>query len=175
MKSIYIIPSLLLFMLFSACKKMDSTYKQYVVVGGIPYTGKAKSPKAYAGHNRVKITWLRGADPNVTKARIFWNNYTDSVEVLIKDDADTISVIIDNLPEKDYSFEIKTYDNKGVPSIPVELLSGAFGDRYQSQLLTRPVNSVLLDKNDKLTIKWGNAGISNGAIFTELTYTDLTG
>jgi hypothetical protein len=175
MKSIYIVPTLLLLMLFSACKKMDSTYKQYIVVGGNPYTGKAKSPKAYAGHNRVKITWLRGSDPNVTKARIFWNNYTDSVEVNIKDDADTISVIIDNLPERDYSFEIETYDKNGVPSIPVELLSGAFGDRYQSQLLTRPVNSVLLDKKDKITIKWGNADISNGAISTELQYTDLSG
>jgi hypothetical protein len=162
-------------MLFSACKKMDSTYKQYIVVGGITYTGKAKSPRAYAGHNRVKITWLRGADPNVTKARIFWDNYTDSVEVNIKDDMDTISVIIDNLPEKDYSFAIRTYDKNGVSSIPVELLSGAFGDKYQSQLLTRPVNSILLDKNDQVTIKWGNADISNGAIFTELEYTDLSG
>lgn len=175
MKSTYIVPILLLLMFFSACKKMDSTYKQYIVTGGITYTGKAKSPKAYAGHNRVKITWLRGSDPNVTKARIFWDNYTDSVEVNIKDDADTISVIIDNLPEKDYSFEIKTYDINGVPSIPVELLSGAYGDRYQSQLLTRPVNSVLLDKNAKITIKWGNADISNGAIFTELEYMDLSG
>jgi len=154
---------------------MDSTYRQYVVVGGIPYTGKATSPKAYAGHNRVRITWLRGADPNVTKAKIFWDNYADSLEVSIPEDADTISVMIDQLPEKAYTFEIKTYDKNGIPSIPVEVLSGAFGDKYQSELINRPVNSVLLDANDKITIKWGNADISDGAIFTELEYTDLSG
>ena len=55
---------------FTACKKMDSTYKEFIVPGRLSYIGKATSPKAYAGHNRVEITWLRGADPNVTKAMI---------------------------------------------------------------------------------------------------------
>ena len=177
MKSIYWY-SMALFitaMAFTACKKMDSTYKQFIVPGGITYTGKATKPMAYSGRNRIKISWLRGADPNVTKAKIFWDNYTDSVEINIPATGDTISIVIDNLTEKAYSFMIKTYDEKGIPSIPVELLSGSYGEKYQSQLLNRPVNSLVIDVEGKITIQWGSADISNGAVQSELQYTDILG
>jgi hypothetical protein len=61
---------------------MDSTYKQYVVPGGLTYAGKPTSPKAYSGLNRIKIAWLRGADPSVVKAKIFWNNFADSLALI---------------------------------------------------------------------------------------------
>lgn len=160
---------------FSACKKMDSTYKQFIVPGGLTYTGKVNSPVAYAGHNRVKISWLRGADPNITKARIFWNNYSDSVEISIPPTDDTISVVIENLPEQFYSFMIRTYNAKGISSIPVEVLIGSYGEKYQSQLLNRPVNSTVIDIKGKITIQWGNADISNGAVASEIKYTDTLG
>lgn len=167
--------SLILVLSFTACKKMDSTYSQYVVKGGITYTGKAKSPMAYSGRNRIKISWLRGADPNVSTAKIFWNNFTDSVTVPIPASGDTISVVINDLPEKAYSFIIKTYNNKGDSSIPVELISGSYGERYQSQLLSRPINQLALNKDDKIVIDWGNADITNGAVYTEIKYTDNLG
>ena len=130
---------------FNGCKKMDSTYKQFIVPGGITYAGKANSALAYAGRHRVKISWLRGADPNIAKARIFWNNYKDSIEVNITPTKDTNSVIIANLPEKTYSFVIKTYDAKENSSIPVEIIGGSYGDRYQAQLLNRFVISSVID------------------------------
>jgi len=160
---------------FTACKKMDSTYGKFIVPGGITYVGKATSPIAYDGKNRVKIIWLRGSDPNATKARIFWNNYADSVEINIPPVGDTISYIFDNLAEKSYSFVIKTYDAKGHSSIPVELSSTAYGNQYQSSLLSRPVNSSVLDAKGKITINWGGADISNGAFETEVKYTDTLG
>jgi hypothetical protein len=40
--------------MLTACKKMDSTYKQFVVTDGIVYPGKANKPVANAGRNRVK-------------------------------------------------------------------------------------------------------------------------
>ncbi|MGV8879168.1 MAG: DUF4998 domain-containing protein [Sphingobacteriaceae bacterium] len=166
---------LLVALAFTGCKKMDSTYKEFIVPGGITYTGKASKPMAFAGKNRIKIAWLRGADPNIVKAKIFWDNYTDSLDVNIPATGDTISVVINDLPEKSYSFMIKTYDDKGIASIPVELLSGSYGDRYQSQLLNRPVNALNIDVEGKITIKWGSADISNGAVQSELKYTDRSG
>lgn len=160
---------------FSGCKKMDSTYKQFIVPGGLTYTGKITSPMAYAGHNRIKISWLKGSDPNVTMAKILWNNYTDSIEVNITPAADTISVIIDNLPENTYSFIIRTYDAKGTSSIPVEIMSGSYGEKYQAQLLNRPVNMTEIDATGTISIQWGNADISNGAVATEVKYTDNLG
>lgn len=159
---------------FTACKEMDSTYKEFIVPGGLSYLGKATSPIVYGGHNRVKISWLRGADPNVIKARVFWNNYTDSVEINIPLTKDTISVIIDNLPEKPYTFEIRTYDEKGNFSIPVEVLGESFGEKYQAQLLNRPVNSTS-EIGKSIRIAWGSADISNGAVASEIKYTDTTG
>lgn len=160
---------------FTSCKKMDSTYKQFIVPGGKTYAGKATSAVAYSGHNRIKISWLRGTDPNVSKARIFWNNFADSVEIVIPPTGDTINYIIDNLPEKSYSFIIRTYDGKGHSSVPVELLSGSYGENYQASLLNRSVNLNTIDINGKVTIVWGGADISNGAFETEVKYTDVLG
>jgi len=160
---------------FAACTKMDATYKQFVVPGGLTYTGKATAPKAYSGLNRIKIAWLRGSDPSVIKAKIFWNNFKDSLSVDIPPAGDTVSAMITNLDEKSYTFVIRTYDGKGNSSIPVEVVGGSYGVKYQAQLLTRPVNSTVLSAKGKLTINWGGADVSNGAFASEVKYTDVAG
>ncbi|MEI3800638.1 MULTISPECIES: DUF4998 domain-containing protein [unclassified Chitinophaga] len=176
MKNIFHYISILFSMLviLTACKKMDSTYKQFVVPDGIVYPGKANSPVANAGRNRVKISWLRGADPTLTAAKIFWNNFADSVEISIPPTGDTISYTINNLPEKSYLFVIKTYDAKGGVSVPVELFGASYGDVYQSSLLGRPVDAGILYP-DSIVVKWGGADISNGAYATEVKYTNVSG
>lgn len=166
---------LFLFIALAACKKMDSTFKEFIVPGGLTYTGKATSPVVFAGRNRVRIAWLRGADPSVTRAKVFWNNYADSVNVTIPATGDTISVIIDNLMEKSYSFIVKTYDNKGNSSVPLELLGKSYGSRYQEQILTRPVTRSLIDGDGAVIIEWGAANRAGGAVATEVSYTDNSG
>lgn len=159
---------------FTACKKMDDTYRKFAVPDGIFYSGKANQPQVHAGHNRAKITWLKNADPNVATAKVFWNNYTDSISVTIPPTGDTISCIISNLPEKIYSFIIKTYDAKGHSSVPVEVFGASYGDTYQSSLLSRIVlNTVLYP--DSAVATWSSADISNGAYATQIKYTDTLG
>lgn len=160
---------------FNGCRKMDSKYKQYIVPGGETYTGKPNIPLAYAGRNRVQITWQRGADPHITKAKIFWNNYKDSVEVNIPLKADSIVVVIDKLQEKNYSFFIRNYDANGIPSVPVEVIAGSYGDRYQAQVLNRVVKTSMIDAPGQFSIQWGSADIANGAVATEVKYTNTAG
>lgn len=155
----------------TACKKMDSIYKDFIVPGGLPYAGRVTKPVVQSGRERIKISWLRGADPNVNLARIYWNNYTDSVNVPIPATGDTISVIIANLEEKPYTFVARTYDDKGNKSVDVELLGESFGDKYQSLLVTRPVMQSEILGSD-LTITWSNANKSGGAYVTEVEYTN---
>lgn len=176
MKNIFYYTSIISMMLVMlvACKKMDSTYKGFVVPDGIVYPGKANSPVANAGRNRVKISWLRGADPTLTSAKIFWNNYGDSAVVNIPPTGDTISYTINNLPEKSYSFVIKTYDTKGRVSVPVELFGASYGEVYQSSLLSRPVDAGILYA-DSIVVKWGGADISNGAYATDVKYINVAG
>ncbi|WP_257669722.1 DUF4998 domain-containing protein [Parapedobacter tibetensis] len=161
-------------MLISAfsCKEMDDSYKAYVVPNGTTYPAKASSPQVYAGKDRLQISWLRGNDPNVTWAVIYWNNFIDSVVVPIPEQGDTISQIIQPLTEGiTYSFVIKTFDDDGHVSVPVEISGKAYGIRYQESLLARPLSTALLDANGNLTLQWADADIANGAIRTEIKYT----
>ncbi|RYD91799.1 MAG: hypothetical protein EOP54_21840 [Sphingobacteriales bacterium] len=174
MKKIYF-NTLLLFsfvLLLAACKKMDSTFKQFIAPGGITYAGKPTSPLVYPGRNRIKLAWLRGADASVSKAKIFWNNKQDSLSLTIPATGDTISVIIGNLEEKRYNFVVFTFDEQGNSSVPVELLGESFGNRYESLLLARPVLSSEVDATGNLNIKWSAANISGGAYATDVQYTN---
>ncbi|MGV3639072.1 MAG: DUF4998 domain-containing protein [Adhaeribacter sp.] len=165
---------ILLLGLVSACHQADPL-EAFVVPGGITYTGKATSPLVHVGRNRVQISWLRGTDPTVTKARIFWNNFADSVQVAIPPSGQTISTIIENLPERTYNFTIITYDEKGNFSVPVEVIAATYGEKFQNRLLSRPLNQAVLDDLGLLSLKWGAADISGGAYATEVEYTNQTG
>ncbi|MGY3052056.1 hypothetical protein ACVWYG_000243 [Pedobacter sp. UYEF25] len=177
MKKIFHISLMLLstLLLFSACRKMDATYKDFVVSGGLVYPGKAIAI-AHSGQSRIEIVWPKGVDRSVIKAKIYWNSFTDSIVVDIASiTGDSIKVMINNLEEKNYTFVIKTYDTQGNVSVPVEVVGGSYGERYQSQLLTRPVNSTLINAAGKLTINWGGADVANGAYASEVKYTDVLG
>lgn len=158
---------------FSSCKDMDSIYQEYIVPNGLTYPGKALNPVVYAGNNRVKISWLRGSDPNVVKARIYWNNYTDSVDVDVPAGEDTISCIIGNLPENTYSFFIRTYDVKGNISIPAEARGTSYGEKYQAGILNRAINNAIIT-GTTVKIEWGTIDTLS-AYITEVRYTNAAG
>lgn len=154
---------------------MDEMYKQYVVPNGIKYPGKATSPIVYAGNERAQISWLRGTDPKVTKSKIYWNNFTDSVELSITEDTDTIRYVIDNLEENDYTFVIKTYDALGNVSIPVEVSGRTYGHLFQSSIFNRIISKVNLSSDNELVIEWEKGSTSKGAIFVEIIYMNVKG
>lgn len=157
---------------FTGCKEIDSTYKDLVVPGGIIYPEKAVSPIVYSGRNRVKISWLRGSDPSVIKARIFWNNYTDSVEVDIPADEDTISCLLEDFPENTYSFYIRTYDSNGNVSIPVEVIGTSYGEQYENSLLNRVVDECI-NTGTVITVNWGFVDTTS-VYATEVRYTNTS-
>lgn len=151
---------------------MDSSFKQYVVPGGIVYPAKATAALVSSGRNRIKIAWLRGADASVKRAKIYWNNKQDSLSLNIPSAVDTVSAIITNLQEKQYNFVVYTYDDKGNSSVPVELLGESFSTRYEASLLGRPLVSSETDANGVLVINWAAANISGGAYATDVKYTN---
>lgn len=160
---------------WGACRKMDENYKKYLVPGGLTYPQKALLPVAYAGRNRVELRWLRGSDQSVTRAEVFWNNYADSMAVDIPQGQDTISVVIDPLEEKTYTFDIRTYDAAGHASVPVEVLCASYGDNFQASLLPRLIRSATVSSDGATTVTWEAANLSGGALRTELAYTDASG
>lgn len=162
-------------LVLNSCKKMDSTYKDFIVNGGKYYPGKANNPKFQSGNLRGRMVWPNAADPKAIIARIFWNNYKDSVELQMPKDKDSISYLFTSLPESFYSFVVKTYDGKGNVSVPVEVPGAVYGEVYQSRLLDRPLKESLLTVANKLSITWEAADISGGAKAVDVEYTNLQG
>lgn len=157
------------------CQDMDSTYKEFIVPGGLTYVGKPSGVKAYTGKYRVLLKWARNPDPKVTKTRVYWNNYRDSVEVESKVGEDSLSVLLEGLNEQNYSFFLRSFDESGNMSVPVEVITRVFGTQYEQSLLNRGLNRSTLDADGNVTLNWGLANISAGTLRTEVFYTSLDG
>jgi len=154
---------------------MDDSYIDYVEPGGITYVERAKMVKTYSGFNRVKFVWPAPVDPNVTKANIYWNNFLDSATVDIPQGLDSIRYFLD-IPEGTYSFIIRTYDDAGNRSVPVEVQGRSIGESFVSNMFNRPLIRLFVDNVDGvLQLNWGGADIHNGSIGHQLRYTDELG
>ncbi|KAA6320655.1 hypothetical protein EZS27_029599 [termite gut metagenome] len=156
---------------FFSCKEMDSTYEQFVVPNGIIYPQKADSLKVYPGLNKVRITWQKGKDPKVVKAKVYWNNYTDSLAFSVPEN-DIVSVDIGDLDESEYTFYVRTFDAEGNASVITEVSGKVYGETYLDAISNRSINSLSTSGNGLITIGWGPADIANGAAYMEVVYTD---
>jgi hypothetical protein len=148
---------------------MDDVYKELIVPNGLVYPQCPDSLKAYSGLNKIRITWFAAKDPNVVKARVYWNNYTDSVDVIPTPGAEIISVDVDNLEENTYTFYVVTFDDEGNKSVPGEIMGEVLGDSYVMTLAARPVLSEVVAEN-YWKINWGTPALNEGAIGVEIEY-----
>ncbi|MGN7786400.1 DUF4998 domain-containing protein [Niabella sp. 22666] len=164
-----------LFFFLTGCTKMDSTYEQYLEKGGIIYPGRPAKVILNGGDNRIRISWPKGPDPSIVKAKISWNVGADSIEVPVSAGTDTISCMINNLPENSYSFTIVTYDKDGHNSVPLEVFGTTYGTRYRSRLLDRPVLAAQQKSSGEVFLAWGIADDNLGALGTEIKYVNLKG
>lgn len=157
-----------------ACSKQDDTYKQFLEGGEHVYVERPDSLKAYPGKNRIKLSWTIFSDPDVTGARIFWNNGADSIEVPIArtTGTDTVEVVLDNLPEGSYTFDVYTYDKDGNSSVKADIFAEVYGDTYVASLLNRAIEQIGYN-NGKLELYWYGADAND--IGTELIYTIASG
>ena len=115
----------------ASCDGMDATYKEFIEEGPIVYIGKVDSLKAYAGRNRAMLEWQKLLDPRAKTAKIFWENRTRSTELQLTDKAGLTQVIVKDLAEGSYVFEVCTYDTHGNSSIMSEVPCTVYGDVYE--------------------------------------------
>ena len=159
---------------FFSCTSQDGIYEEYLVPNGRSYPVPAKDVVAKPGNERIEIAWQNSADPKVVKARIFWNNYTDSVEIAVDASMNTVSRIIGPIEENSYSFMVRTYDAKGNVSIPVEVIGTVYGETYRGSLSNRILVSTDYDDYDlTLKLNWHNA--FEGEEGVSVNYTDTHG
>lgn len=170
----YMIWLLLLCATMAACSKMDDYREKFTDGREKIYTGKADSVKVYPGKNRLLLKWLYIADPKVKRAVVYWNNRHDSTLINVTRTAgvDTVKLIINNLAEGNYNFEIISYDADNNPSVTVTAAGAVFGDSYKAGLLNRLIRSAEA-KTGYAEVLWYNA--DQQALYTEVKYQATSG
>lgn len=167
---------------FTSCDKMDDIQKQYADEEEIIYLGKIDSVKVIPGFGRVKLTWEVSADPRIQRVRVYWNNnaesivkeFNRSVSGPVKD-----SIFIENLPEGNYTFELRSESDEYNPSLPTIASGTVWGPNRGDDLGTRTVNSFDLDVSEA-TFTLGLSPVQqisaeDSMVFSEINYTTTTG
>lgn len=128
----------------AGCKKMDSSYDQFLKGGEKRFSKMPDSITILPGNERIGFQ-LMLSDVNIEACRIYWNFKSDSVDVQLGSSQrtkDTVTVIIDGLTEGRYAFSIFTIDRAGNFSIGSDTTAMVYGSKYQSGLANRGIISA---------------------------------
>jgi hypothetical protein len=154
-----------------SCDSFMDVHKEFVEGGEIIYSPKVDSIEFRGGRESVLVrAWLLNS-PNVRSIDVFWNIGQDSVIIPVSASAglDSVERLLPSMPEKAYTFDIRTTDNFGHKSLLVTGFGSSYGDVFQSSLANRRVKSVTI--TDKAgVIEWFPAG--DNLVTTEIRYTD---
>lgn len=163
-----------------SCSKMDATYKDFVKDGLIMYSPRMDSLMAFGGRDRVMLSGL--VPSRAVAYTVYWNNGKDSLVRNVHHtgtESDFVNVIIVNLTEGTYFFEIVTVDKDGHLSVPASVRGMVYGDRYVQSLRNRRVDAAKPGAYDNssftaITLNF-EAPPDTVNITTEIDYTDSTG
>ena len=122
-----------------SCKNIMDFHQDYIKNGEIVYLTKMDSVVSYPGKNRIQISGYLNNAYNVNMVVVYWNNRTDSMifDYLKTKDMDSLNLIIPNLPEKSYIFDMYTINNIGNRSIKVSISATSYGEFYRKNLTPR--------------------------------------
>lgn len=162
-----------LFVLVS-CEDFMDIHKKYVEGGEIIYAPKPDSIAFIAGKGRIMLRcWLYNS-PNVRTIDVLWNGGQDSLAIPVTPSSglDSLDVILPDMPEKSYTFTVRTTDSYGHHSLVVTNFGSSYGDLYKSMLIDRRIKSVeLSDKGGVLN--WYS--FPEGLVGNEVRYTKRDG
>jgi hypothetical protein len=154
---------------------MYDVQQQYIQPGGIIYATKPYKAEVKAGNNRAIVKMLFVSGSNLRKNIIVWNDGADSVVTELANlspSKDSIEIVLGNLEEGSYIFNVYNLDKDNNRSIKVQAIGNVYGDRYKSTLLNRSVNSIT--KNDTaMVISWSQPREGDNGVL--LSYNDNSG
>jgi hypothetical protein len=169
----WMIFSSLILMIGMGCQEQTDIYEKFVVPGGNVYPGKMIDPIVLPGKNRVEIVGSKPMGSDMKEIRVFWNYFTDSVSYqLNKNTSENVKIEIPNLPEQSILFTLHSYNNDGDVSVPVEIFGRVYGEKYASNLFVRAMDYNVMNESAQFFIYWKGPDQTNGAIGTEVQYTD---
>lgn len=148
MKKYIVLLALSLFAVLS-CGKQDEVYKEFIVEGGRVYPAKIKELHSTSGFQRVILDWDKPFDPSIRTVTVYWDNYSHSLELNYADFPDGhVSVVIPDLEDRSYTFDVINADSNGNQSLSTELSVTPFGNNWLISHTERSVVSARMDGTD---------------------------
>lgn len=175
MRRIYSLTAFLASVLsFFSCEDFMDIHKDYIEGGEIIYAPKPDTISFIAGRDRIQFNCRTYNAPNVRTVDVYWNDGLDSliIPVELNTGYDSISVVLENMEEKSYSFNVRTTDNYGHKSLYLTEFGTSYGNIYQSMLNDRRIKSVSLS-DEEGTIEWFSA--PSGLVRNEIRYIKIDG
>ena len=182
--------ALLLFYLFTAiligillsCDEMDDIQKRFVDEEEQIYLGKVDSVEVIPGYGRVKLKWQMSADPRIDRVKIYWNNKQDSTTREFNRTAPGIiedSLIIENLAEGSYTFELRSENDLGELSLATLASGSVWGPSKGDELGNRNFTGFEFDhETSAYILQLTPVAITNleaRMVFSEITYESGSG
>lgn len=177
MKKIYNY-TILIFSLFVliSCEDFMEKHKEYIKDGEIIYSPKPDSVAFIAGKNRIMFRFWLYNSPNVKTVDVYWNDGLDSLitPVTPSTGLDSMDIIIPDLEEKSYTFNVNTTDKYGHKSLIETDFGTSYSINYQATLANRKLKSAEYGE-DKIDgkISWFTA--AENLIRTEVKFTNRDG
>lgn len=170
MKRIYILAAFVMSILsFSSCEDFMDIHQEYIEKGEIIYAPRPDSINLIAGKGRILFNCRTYNAPNVRSIDVYWNDGLDSliIPVELKTGYDSISVMLDDLSEKSYTFNVRTTDNFGHKSLFLTDFGSSYGDIFQSSLIDRRIKAVTLSEKSGI-VEWYS--VPDGLVRNEIRY-----
>ena len=168
--------SVLTVLLFSQCTPIDHHYSDYLENAEKAYPGRVDSVLFLPGHNRAGIRSLISTDSRVKKMHITWGQEGSfETDILPEDIARYKEVIIPEIDEGIYTFDIRTLDEQGNSSVRAEIFGRVYGESYITDLNNRIIDYIK-QKKDSLIIHWFPESASDSTLLgTVVSYQTDTG
>lgn len=156
------------------CESLGDTYQEFIGTGETIYIGRADSIKTRSGRNRIELSWLLTSDPKIAAYKVYWNNRADSVEgdLVRSDQVDTVRLLLENLPENVYQFDIFLFDDNKNSSVRSSTIGRVYGENYERTLANRTYTSMERSGLN-LIIDWMQA--ESNMVMVEVEYQNTQG
>jgi hypothetical protein len=161
----------LLCLVMSSCSKMNDLHESYMTGDEQIYAARVDYIEMYPGKYRTLLK-AKISSQRINTARIYWNDYRDSIDIDVKDSIGTFTVEIGGLEEREYIFHVVCFDKFGYKSLPVEVTGRVYGDKFKNRLVNRGIQDMFCDEKG-LSITWNSA--PEYAIYSEMEYKDENG
>jgi len=155
---------------YNSCSDMHSLHDKYMQRGEIIYVAASDSVKLYPGEYRVKISY-RNYDPKVAKLTVYWDFRQGSAQFDVPADklGEDVEIVIPDLLEKRYTFELVTSNREGkYLSVPAYISGTVYGKKYASTLANRKISNATVFSNNRMDIAWMN--VLDNMVGVEMSY-----